>query len=133
MKHHSSWYKHITYVSQEGICFRKSAFQNWPGVFCFCCADFFFTLLQSDNEHMCRQNDRLNGVAIYFTLEYPISSPAEDNKVSLSICETLYTCSKLTIQNCHRGNPIWRYVSNLICCITSLLLFHNQEFHWWTL
>lgn len=73
------------------------------------------------------------GVAIYFTLEHSISSPVEDNKVSLSICETLYKCSKFTIQSCHKGNPIWRYVSNLICCITSLLLFHNQEFHLWTL
>lgn len=52
------------------------------------------------------RNDRLNEVAIYFTLEYSISSPVEDNEVSLSICETLYKCSKLTIQNCHRGNPI---------------------------
>lgn len=81
----------------------------------------------------CGQNDRLKGVAIFFTLEYSISSPVEDNKLSLSICETLYKCSKLTIQNCHGGNPIWRYVSNLICYITSVLLFHDQEFHWWTL
>lgn len=89
----------------------------------------FFKLFQSDNKHICRQNDRLNAVAIYFTLEYPISLPVEDNKVSLSICETLYKCSKLTIQNCHKGNSIWRYVNNLICYIAFLLLFHNQEFH----
>jgi len=134
MKPHASWYKWITYRSQEGIGFRKSAFLSWPGVFWFCRADsFFLKLFQSDNEHTCRQNDRLNGGAIYFTLEYPISLPVEDNKVSLSICETLYKCSKLTIQNCHGGNPIWRYVSNLICYITFLLLFHSQEFHWWTL
>lgn len=92
----------------------------------------FFKLFQSDNKHICRQNDRLNGVAIYLTLEYPISLPVKDNKVSLSVCETLYKCSKLTIQNCHRGNPIWRYVSNLIRYIT-FLFFHHQEFHWWTL
>lgn len=134
MKPHASWYKRINYRSQEGICFRKSAVPNWPGVFWFCCAVlFFFQLFQSDNKHLWRQNDRLSGVAIYFILQYPISLPDEDNKVSLSICETPYKCSKLTIQNWHGGNSIWRYVSNLIYCITSRLLFHYQEFHWWTL
>lgn len=32
-------------------------------------------LFQSDNKHICMQHERLNGVAIYFTLEYPISLP----------------------------------------------------------
>lgn len=76
MKPHASWYKPITYRSQEGICFRKSAFHNWPGVFWFCYADSsFLKLFQSDNKHICMQHERLNGVAIYFTLEYPISLP----------------------------------------------------------
>lgn len=76
----------------------------------------------------CKQNDTLSVVAIYFALQYAISLPVEDNKVSLSICETLHKCSKLTIQNWHRGNSIWRYVSNLICYITFLLLFHYHDF-----
>lgn len=130
MKPHASWYKRITYRSQEGMCFRKQHFPTGQVYFGFFVQNlfFFFLLFQSDNKHICKQNDTLSVVAIYFALQYAISLPVEDNKVSLSICETLHKCSKLTIQNWHRGNSIWRYVSNLICYITFLLLFHYHDF-----
>lgn len=122
----------ITEVRKEYVSGNQQ-FPTGQVYFGFVVQFFFFQLFQSDNKHLWRQNDRLSGVAIYFILEYPISLPDEDNKVSLSICETLYKCSKPTIQNWHGGNSIWRYVSNLIYYITSRLLFHYQEFHWWTL
>lgn len=69
MKSHASWYKRITYRRQEGICFRKSAFHSWPGVFWFRCAELGF-FLNFSNQTTNTLNDRLNGVAIYFTLFY---------------------------------------------------------------
>lgn len=69
MKSHASWYKRITYRRQEGICFRKSAFHNQPGVFGFCCAELGF-FLNFSNQPTKVLNDGVNGVAIYFILFY---------------------------------------------------------------